>query len=78
MSFGKKWFNSASDEELETEREKIRQEYCSSGDDFNRACELEETLNDFDEEMSKRAWGDKEPYAPSIHREHGWHLSKDD
>ena len=78
MGFGKKWFSSASDEELETEREKVRQEYCSSGDDFDRACELQETSYKFDEEMSKRAWDDEEPHAPSIHREHGWYLSNDD
>ena len=78
MGFSKKWFSSASDEELETEREKVRQEYCASGDDFDKACELQETLYEFDDEMSKRAWGDEEPHAPSYHREHGWYLPNDD
>ena len=78
MAFGKKWFGSASDSELETEREKVRQEYCSSGDDLEKASKLQEELWRFDEEMSKRAWGDEKPKAPSTHREHGWYLPNDD
>ena len=78
MGFRKKWFSNASDSELATEREKVRQEYSSSGDDFEKACRLQRELRQFDEEMSKRAWGDKKPSAPSIHREHGWYLPNDD
>ena len=78
MGFGKKWFGSASDEELEIEREKVRQDFCNPtlDDDYRESCY--ETLGKFDKEMSKRTWGDKEPHAPSIHREHGWYLSNDD
>ena len=78
MAFGKKWFSSASDSELEEEREKVRKEYCASGDNYKKASRLQRELWQFDEEMSKRAWGDETPSAPSIHREHGWHLPNDD
>lgn len=78
MAFGKKWFSSASDDQLETEREKVRQAYCSSGDDFDKACKLQETLDQFDQEMSKRAWGGQKPSGPKVRREHGWYLPNDD
>ena len=73
-----KWFENATDAELDTVREKVRLDYCSSGDDFKAACSLQNLLGRFDKEMSKRAWGNETPHAPSIHREHGWYLSNDD
>ena len=73
-----KWFENATDAELDTAREKVRLDYCSSGDDFKSACSLQNLLGRFDKEMSKRAWGNETPHAPSIHREHGWYLSNDD
>lgn len=72
------WFEKVSDAELELEREKVRLAYCSSGDDFGKASSLQNLLWRFDKEMSKRAWGDEIPHAPSIHREHGWYLPNDD
>ena len=78
LSYSSKWLNNASDDELDTEREKVRQAFCSSGDNYEKASKLQNTLYRFDKEMSKRAWGDEEPKAPSIHREHGWYLSNDD
>lgn len=72
------WFESVADEVLNKEREKVRVEYCSSGDDFVKASRLQNLLWRFDEEMSKRAWGNETPHAPSIHREHGWYLPNDD
>lgn len=76
--YSRKWFENASKMELDLEREKVRLEYCSSGDDFSRACYLENLLRRFDNELSKRAWGDEIPHAPRIHREHGWYLPNDD
>lgn len=76
--YSSKWFETASDAELELEREKVRLAYCSSGDDFSAASTLQNLLWRFDKEMNKRAWGDEPPHAPSIHREHGWYLSNDD
>lgn len=76
--YSPKWFETVSDELLSTEREKVRLAYCSSGDNFSEANWLENLLRRFDKEMSKRAWGNEIPHAPSIHREHGWYLPNDD
>ena len=76
--YSSKWFENATDAELDTAREKVRLDYCSSGDDFKAACSLQNLLWRFDKEMSKRAWGNETPRAPSIHREHGWYLPNDD
>lgn len=76
--YSSKWFETASDAELELEREKVRLAYCSPGDDFSAASSLQNLLWRFDKEMSNRAWGDKIPHAPSIHREHGRYLPNDD
>ena len=76
--YSSKWFETASDAELELEREKVRLAYCSSGDDFSAASSLQNLLWRFDKEMSNRAWGDESPHAPSIHREHGRYLPNDD
>jgi hypothetical protein len=76
--YSSKWFENATDAELDTAREKVRLDYCSSGDDFKAACSLQNLLERFDKEMSKRAWGNETPHAPSIHREHGWYLPNDD
>ena len=76
--YSSKWFENATDTELNLEREKVRLLYCSSGDDFSAACYFENLLKRFDKELSRRAWGDEIPHAPSIHREHGWYLSNDD
>ena len=71
------WFSSASDDELSEERERVRLDY-SRADTLERANELYEALARFEEEMSKRAWGDETPHASLPHREHGWNLLKDD
>lgn len=76
--FSAKWFDTVTDEVLSAEREKVRLAYCSSGDNFSEACRFQNLLWRFDKEMSKRAWGDEIPHAPSIHREHGWYLPNDD
>lgn len=76
--FSSKWFETATDTELDVEREKVRLSFCSSGDDYETACSLQNLLGRFDKEMSKRAWGDEVPHAPSNHREHGWYLPNND
>lgn len=75
--YSSKWFENATDAELAAAREKVRLDYCSSGNDFKAACSLQNLLEKFDKEMSKRAWGNETPHAPSIHREHGWYLPND-
>lgn len=76
--YSSKWFEKATDAELNAAREKVRLDYCASGDNFKAACSLQNLLRRFDKELSKRAWGDEIPHAPSIHREHGWYLPNDD
>lgn len=76
--YSSKWFETVTDETLNTEREKVRLAYCSSGNNFSEASRLQNLLWRFDKEMNKRAWGDEIPHAPSFHREHGWYLSNDD
>lgn len=68
----------ATDEELKAEREKVRLDYCNPDFDEQYRIECHKKLGRFDAEMSKRAWGDEEPHAPSYHREHGWYLPNDD
>jgi DNA-directed RNA polymerase subunit M/transcription elongation factor TFIIS len=77
-SYGNSWFKFASDSDLDTEREKVRVAFCSAGDDFDLACELQELLWKFDAEMNERAWAGEEPRGPAFHREHGWYLPNDD
>lgn len=76
--YSAKWLETASDAELDFEREKVRVAYCSAGTDDYAASYLQNLLWRFDKEMSKRAWGDETPHAPTIHREHGWYLPNDD
>lgn len=39
--YSTKWFETVSDDVLNAEREKIRLDYCASGDNFSEACRLE-------------------------------------
>ncbi|MBE6772035.1 MAG: hypothetical protein E7547_07830 [Ruminococcaceae bacterium] len=76
--YSSKWLETATDLELDLEREKIRVAYCSSGTDNRAASLLQNLLWRFDQEISKRAWGNKTPHAPTIHREHGWYLTNNE
>lgn len=72
------FLKNATDEELDSEREKVRLDFCNPNLDKQYRIECYEKLGRFDAEKSKRAWGDEEPHAPSYHREHGWYLPNDD
>lgn len=76
--YSNEWIKSLSDSELEMEREKVRQDWCSAPKDFSLAVKLESILNQFDREMSNRAWNGKTEYGYPKHSEHGWYLSGDD
>lgn len=78
IKYSSRWFETMSDEDLKAEREVVRQAFCSCGNDYSKAGRLQNLLWRFDEELSKRAWGDEKPHAPSYHREHGWYLPNDD
>lgn len=76
--YSSKWLETATDLELDLEREKIRVAYCSSGTDDRAVSFLQNLLWRFDQEISKRAWGNETPRAPTIHREHGWYLTNNE
>ncbi len=65
------WFKTATDEELDEEREKVRKRLCS-GDES-----AEHQLERFDKELRKRDNPSQSTGFP-VHREHGWHLPNDD
>ena len=77
QKYSSKWFTNASDELLDTEREVVRKQFCSAGEDLPLAVRSENLLHTFDKVMSERAWDGKEPGFP-VHREHGWYLPNDD
>lgn len=76
-TYSTKWLATASDAELDLECEKVRVAYCSAGTDEHAASFLQNLLWRFDNEISKRAWGNETPHAPTIHREQGWYLPND-
>ena len=78
QKYSDKWFDTVSDEVLNSEREIVRKQFCSAGDNFLLAVRLEKLLRRFDSVLSKRAWGDEIPHGPGYHREHGYNLFKDD
>ena len=78
--YSDRWFESASDDKLDMEREKVRQAYCSAGNDFSSAAKLQRLLWKFDDEIrtrKSRCHKDLEYVYPK-HREHGWYLPNDD
>lgn len=75
--YSTKWFETASDAELDLECKNVRVAYCSAGADEHAASFLQNLLWRFDNEISKRAWGDATSHAPTICREHGWYLPND-
>lgn len=76
--YSTKWFQTASDEELNIEREKIRLDWCSTGNSLSEGDRLYDLLHRFDDEMIRREWEDEKPCPPKVHREHGWYLPNDD
>ena len=74
------WFRTASNSELDVEREKVRTAYANAGLDglsIGETDDLYWLLNKFDNEISKRAWRTSD-YGYPKKREHGWYLSNDD
>ncbi len=76
--YSPEWFESISDGVLDAERENVRENWCAAGSNLIEADRLRSLLLKFDEELSKRAWGDEIPHAPKIYREHGWYLPNKD
>lgn len=78
LKYSNKWFESASEDELEIEREKVRVEYCSSGNNYTVASQLQRLLLKFDDVIRNRASSGNDDYEYPKHREHGWYLPNDD
>lgn len=78
QKYSSKWFETVTDEVLNTEREIVKRQYCSSGDNFSLAVSLKNLLDRFDSVLSKRAWGNEVPHGPSYSRQHGYNLYKKD
>lgn len=81
LIFSSRWLRNATDDELESEREKVRERYVGGTTDIKEASKLYNTLHRFDSEMIDRAnskYEKENPNAKPRHREHGWYLSNDD
>ena len=76
--YSKDWMNSLSDSDLETEREKVRQAWCSAPKDLATAIKLESILDLFDKVIHSRESNGSSEYNYPKHTEHGWYLSGDD
>jgi len=78
IEYSSKWFNKATLDELNIEREKVRMDYVNPNLDIEYRAGLWNVLNAFDNAISKKQWAGKEPTGPAFHREHGWYLPNDD
>lgn len=76
--YSNKWFKTVSDTVLKEERENVRKQFCSAGNDFDLAVRLQKLLNYFDKVIGERAWNGSTDYKFPVHSEHGWHLPSDD
>ena len=62
------------DSQMETEREIIRQKFCSPKYDDSLRIKFQIILRLFDKVKSERDWEGKTPQGPAFRREHGWYL----
>lgn len=72
------WLESLTDEEWANEREKVRQAFVASGDDFHTACWLENLLARFDAVKRARDWADVTDYEYPKYSSNGPYLLSDD
>jgi len=72
------WFSSLSDDELNDEREKVRQEYCSPSNSYQSGVKLQQLLYKFDDEIRRRSQSSSGDCGFPVPTEHGWYLSEDD
>ena len=74
------FFRNASDEELNSEREKVRIKRNSSYDN-NEYDKYYNLLNKFDNVLNYRAnkkYEKENPNAKTVYHQHGWYLPEDD
>jgi len=70
------WIKKLTDDDLETEREFIRQKFCNPNYDNSARIEFQNLLRLFDKVKSDKDWAGKMPQRPAYHREHGFNLYK--
>lgn len=68
------WIKKLTDSQWETEREIVRQKFCSPEYDTDLRVKFKAILDLFDKVKSDRDWAGKTPKGPAFHREHGWYL----
>ena len=74
-NYSQKWMQSAMLEDLNREREIVRQQPQAFS---TSQTAWERLLWRFDEEIRKRNDEDEAEWKPPAHREHGWYLPNDD
>lgn len=72
------WIRSLSDSQWETEREIVRQMFCSPKYSDSQRTDFQRILFLFDKVKSEREWDGDTPRGPAYHREHGYNLYKPD
>ena len=72
------WIRRLSDQDWETEREKIRKKFCDPDYDIQTRDNFKGVLDRFDKIKSERDWKGEKPTPPSYSREHGHNLYKPD
>lgn len=68
------WIKKLTDIQWETEREKVRQMFCSPKYDDSSRDRFKRILDLFDKVKSERDWAGQKPQGPAFKREHGWYL----
>ena len=74
----REWIEGLSDDEWETERERVRLDFCNPDLDDDTRIRAQGLLFLYDKIKSDRDWAGKEYEGPAYHREHGFGLYKDD
>ena len=68
------WIKKLTNTQWETEREKVRQMFCSPKYDDSSRDRFKRILDLFDKVKSERDWAGQNPQGPAFKREHGWYL----
>lgn len=71
------WFENASLDELESEREYVRVEGFLKSD-FDTYDTFYDLLHKFDDYIRVKKYGDNDDWTGPVHTKHGWYLPDDD
>ena len=71
------WFENASLDELESEREYVRVEGFLKSD-FDTHDTFYDLLHKFDDYIRVKRYGDNDDWTGPVHTKHGWYLPDDD